>query len=441
MASVPSPARLLIVGLDCLAPGLVFERWRERLPTFARLMEEGSFGPLRSCDPPITIPAWSCMFSGRDPGELGLYGFGHRQGWGPGEVGLPDAGTVRAPRLWELASQAGRESIVVGVPQTWPPPAPGRHRGRLVSGILCPGRDVPCTSPPALVDELPEDYAFDLEGFRARAPDEVERAVHAMTDARFGLFTRWLREPAWALAVIVEIGVDRMHHVFWGEGEARIERYYRRLDEHLAACLDAAGPRSAVMVVSDHGAQRLEGAVRINEWLRREGLLSFDEAGRPDWRRSRAVGQGGYCGRILLNLRGRQPGGLVAPEEADALLERIEVGLKAITGPSGEPARTRVLRPRELYRALEGHPPDLLVYFDDLRWRALGTPGDSVWTAGNDAGPDGANHHPDGVYLARHPSLPGRGRLEGLVIQDVFATAMAALGLDPPGGTLGTSRW
>ena len=70
--------KVAVIGLDCAEPHLVFERWREELPNLSRLMEPGTWGPLRSVDPPITVPAWSCMMSGRDPGELGIYGFRNR---------------------------------------------------------------------------------------------------------------------------------------------------------------------------------------------------------------------------------------------------------------------------------------------------------------------------------------------------------------------------
>ncbi|HEV2473153.1 MAG TPA: alkaline phosphatase family protein, partial [Chthonomonadales bacterium] len=63
--------RLVIIGLDCAEPSLVFEQWRDDLPNLSRLMQQGSYGRLESCIPAITVPAWSCMMSGRDPGELG----------------------------------------------------------------------------------------------------------------------------------------------------------------------------------------------------------------------------------------------------------------------------------------------------------------------------------------------------------------------------------
>jgi predicted AlkP superfamily phosphohydrolase/phosphomutase len=71
--------KLLVIGLDCAAPQLAFEQWREELPTLRRLMASGAYGRLESTHPPITVPAWAAMMSSRDPGELGIYGFRNRK--------------------------------------------------------------------------------------------------------------------------------------------------------------------------------------------------------------------------------------------------------------------------------------------------------------------------------------------------------------------------
>src|SRR5512138_523163 len=71
--------KLLIIGLDSAAPALVFDRWRDQLPTLAGLMARGAYGRLLSTNPPITVPAWTAMMSSRDPGELGFYGFRNRK--------------------------------------------------------------------------------------------------------------------------------------------------------------------------------------------------------------------------------------------------------------------------------------------------------------------------------------------------------------------------
>src|SRR5437867_13344726 len=70
--------RVMLVGLDCAAPELVFDRWLDDLPNLKSLYRNGVHGLLRSCDPPITVPAWSVMMSSKSPGRLGVYGVRNR---------------------------------------------------------------------------------------------------------------------------------------------------------------------------------------------------------------------------------------------------------------------------------------------------------------------------------------------------------------------------
>jgi predicted AlkP superfamily phosphohydrolase/phosphomutase len=60
--------KVMVVGLDCATPQLVFDAYAEHLPNFRRLMEEGVYGRMRSCIPPITCPAWMCMVTSKNPG-------------------------------------------------------------------------------------------------------------------------------------------------------------------------------------------------------------------------------------------------------------------------------------------------------------------------------------------------------------------------------------
>ncbi|MCD6302230.1 MAG: alkaline phosphatase family protein, partial [Anaerolineae bacterium] len=67
--------KVFVIGLDCAEPSLVFDRYASDLPNLSRLATAGRHGTLETTIPAITVPAWSAMFSGRDPGELGFYGF------------------------------------------------------------------------------------------------------------------------------------------------------------------------------------------------------------------------------------------------------------------------------------------------------------------------------------------------------------------------------
>ena len=75
------PKKLIVVGLDCLEPSYAFERWADHMPNLTKLRQRGVWARMRSTIPPITIPAWQCMVTGKDPGTLGMYGFRNRKNY------------------------------------------------------------------------------------------------------------------------------------------------------------------------------------------------------------------------------------------------------------------------------------------------------------------------------------------------------------------------
>src|SRR5437016_5856304 len=80
-----SSKKVLVIGLDSAPPEIIFEKYLDEMPNLRSLMNEGIYGSLESCHPPITIPAWMVMATSKNPGRLGLYGFRHRKGHSYGE--------------------------------------------------------------------------------------------------------------------------------------------------------------------------------------------------------------------------------------------------------------------------------------------------------------------------------------------------------------------
>ena len=165
----------------------------------------------------------------------------------------------------------------------------------------------------------------------------------------------------------------------------------------------------------------MEGGVAHQRVADPEGLPRPPRAAAPprrgskalkvDWSRTTAWGSGGYYGRLFLNVKGREPQGLIAPEDYEATRDRLIAELEALGDPEGRPIGTRVLKPEELYRTVRGAaPPDLFVYFGDLRWRSVGTVGTgAIHTFENDTGPDDANHAHDGLLIVAGPGIAPRG--------------------------------
>src|SRR6266513_2317696 len=102
--------RVLVIGLDCDHPELVFEQWRDELPNFKRVMDDGVWGKLESCIPAITVPAWSSMMSSKDPGTLGFYGFRNREDYSYEKHTLANANSVKTDSVWDVLSRAGNVS-------------------------------------------------------------------------------------------------------------------------------------------------------------------------------------------------------------------------------------------------------------------------------------------------------------------------------------------
>jgi predicted AlkP superfamily phosphohydrolase/phosphomutase len=372
------------------------------------------------------------MTTGRDPGELGLYGF-HVHDRATRGRRLATSRDVRHPRIWDRAARRGLRSVVVGVPLTYPPP--GRMFGVLVSGPLTPGPEAAFTAPRSVQREIHArfgPFVPDVEGFRRPGAAGLVERIRTCTRQRFDIACHLARTEPWDVLMVVDMGIDRFQHAFlrhlvadhpaWRHADpdergcARACGLLRFVDEQIGRLVELADDETTVVVVSDHGVRPLEGSFAINDWLVRNGYLAPAvetaggrrlAAGDVDWPRTRAWAEGGYVARIHLNVAGRDPDGVVAPERVDEVLEEIADGLGAVTRPDGAPLSPRCLRPRDVYRAVEGCAPDLIVELDDLALRAAGTVGHAgLFLPGNDTGPDDANHDRHGLYVVAGPWRP-----------------------------------
>lgn len=455
------PRKVFVLGLDCASPDLIFDQFRDDLPTLSRLADGGIWGDLESSIPCITVPAWSSMLSGRDPGTLGVYGFRNRADHSYATMTTADSSAIRRPRLWDFASAASKESVILAVPQTYPPTP---IKGSMVSCFLTPGPESAFAYPAVLKHEalkLVPDYRFDIP-FRTTDKAWLHQDLLDMTDAQFRLAEHMLTSRAWDLFMYVNIGVDRLHHGFWRYHDPQhrlhepaspfrdaVRDYYRLMDAWTARLIAHLDDQTAILIVSDHGVTRMDGGICVNEWLWRHGWLALKQpppAGtitrlediEVDWDKTRAWASGGYYGRVFLNVQGREPQGCIPAAGYPAARAELAAALAAIPDPSGVPLDTQVFEPETIYQQVNGVAPDLMVYFGDLHWRAVGSLGHGdIYTLENDTGPDDANHHPRGMFIYSEPGTRAQGRVEGRQLMDVAPTLLRAMGLPVPGDLQG----
>jgi predicted AlkP superfamily phosphohydrolase/phosphomutase len=269
----------------------------------------------------------------------------------------------------------------------------------------------------------------------------------------------------WDYFQCVDIGLDRVHHGFWKYHDPEhvlhepdspfkdvIRDYYLHLDHEIGQVLELLDQDTIVLVMSDHGARRLDGGFCVNEWLVREEFLvlhEYPKAVTPfeklkvNWPATRAWSEGGYYARIFINLEGREPDGHV-PQAAygpfrDELKKRIQ---RVVRG-------TLVFKPEEIYKSVRNVAPDLIVHFGGLAYRSIGGVGyrndatnrrsDDLTILENDTGPDDCNHAQFGAFILASPNLPLQGEIQGAHLLDLAPTLLELAGADVPSSMQGRS--
>ncbi|RLG84549.1 MAG: nucleotide pyrophosphatase [Thermoprotei archaeon] len=418
--------KLFVLGLDCAPPRILYENYGVELDALREVIDESARYVLESCHPPITIPAWISMFTGKTPGELGIYGFRHRK---PGDVResyIVNSTHIKYPTLWDIAGRKGYRVGVIGVPPTYPPKP---VHGFMITDFTTPGPEKPYTFPPWLKRELEKNfgpYIFDIV-YRSHEKDRVAKELFEMTKQHLAIVKYLLSRKPWDLFIYVEVGVDRAHHAFWKYFDKEhprytihenyskvIPEYYKLIDEWFNEIRKLLPKDTIIVIVSDHGVKAMKGAFVINQWLQEQGYLKLKEKPQKpgqdldinmiDWNHTIAWGWGGYYARVFINLKGREPHGIVEKKYYEETIRQLKNDFEKIRGPNGEQWDNKVYTPRELYPEVKGDPPDLIVYFDNLSWRSAGTLGwKTIYLPQNDRGPDDAVHDWYGVFAIYEP--------------------------------------
>ena len=459
--SQPPNKRVLIIGLDCAEPSLLFDKYRTQLPNLQSLISNGVWGQLESVTPPITVPAWACAMTSKDPGQLGIYGFRNRTDYSYDKMNIANARSVNEPAVWDYLGRAGKQSYLMGVPPSFPPKP---ILGGSIGCFLTPTTNSRYTYPETLREEIARlvpDYMVDVPNFRTEDKAWLLGKIYEMTEGHFKVLRYLMKTKPWDFLMSVEIGVDRLHHGFWKYCDAThskhqpgnslinsIHDYYVWLDGQIGSVLELIDDDTRVIVMSDHGAKKMDGGITLNEWLVNEGYLVLEEKLqgimplekiKVNWSKTRAWGSGGYYGRLFLNVQGREPEGIIKPEDYEKVRDEIMGKLLAIPDDKGKPMATRIFKPERIYRATKNIAPDLIIIFGDLYWRAVGSLGlNTLHTFENVTGPDDANHAQMGAFIYYDPRRRLGGReLKGLKLIDIAPTVLNEFGLAVPADMLG----
>jgi predicted AlkP superfamily phosphohydrolase/phosphomutase len=493
MSTVPG-RKTIVLGLDGATWRILDPLFaRGRMPRLAALAARGTRATLLSTTHPVSPVAWSSIATGKNAGKHGIFDFGRRT---PGSYHIETVSSrlQRGPTLWDLTSAAGLRTGVFNVPVTYPA---REVNGFLVTCIFTPSNKVTFTHPADLsaeLNRLTDGYEFATRevfnpGHERMYVDSILRTLEKREKALDFLLDRYPIDAG----MLVYIESDHVQHKLFppdnlAGGElpwpySGVTEVYERLDAAVGRLLDRFGPETNIILISDHGAGPMRGVMYINRWLMEMGHLrlkrslgyplkwllartdllvrgyrvaqkvglgwlgnlvpdslrdavatsfvSFDDV---DWTRTRAYSFGEF-GQIFLNLKGREPQGIVDPgAEAEQVLADIARQLGEVIDPAtGRPVVTCIWRRDEVFRgpaAAEG--PDLLFVIDDYARDASVQFGIGRQTVlGQPEFMDRGCHRPEGVIIAAGPNIRP-GQAEPVSVMDVTPTALHLLGLPVP---------
>ncbi len=286
--------KTILLGLD----GATFDNikpWAEEglMPNFARAMEKGTWGELRSTIPPTTPPAWSTTVTGKNPGKHGIYDFRESFLYHPRRP-LISSRSIRAVKLWHILNHHGRKVGVMNVPITYPPE---EVNGFMISGMMTPSPDVDYTFPADLKQEIHRavgDYVvnIDIPQYDVEILEDAMRFFRDMKysfEKRRDAFFYLLENKEWDFFMPVFIITDRIGHLFWKylSEESKfyhskngpkirdeIRECYRMVDDMFGALLGKLDD-TTLFVMSDHGFGYTYKWINVNRWLKDLGLLSL----------------------------------------------------------------------------------------------------------------------------------------------------------------------
>jgi predicted AlkP superfamily phosphohydrolase/phosphomutase len=486
------PAKVACITLDAAEQSLL-RQWVSQglLPHFGKLLGESVSSATRNPDIIYSGTLWPSFNTGLWPGRHDNYFYLQPDSQGYGlRLFLPEHLSVDS--IWNAIAQQGHRIALIDVPK-----ALLARTSRTLQVSFWGEHEVrhPLTCwPPALEQEVRQVAGTDPVG----PCDLVRQRPHELLRFKEGLIKRATRRADLALAVLARGSWDLFmlnfseahcagHHLWAAHdpkhpqhrtafrallGEDPLLDVYQAIDRSLGRIVDALGHDTFLLVLATHGmGPRYDAAAALDSVLRRLDGIDVPKASGPIeavrkmWlqlpgtvrrpfrrmadllydaprereratRRFFAIPTTDNCGGVRLNLRGREPNGLVDPGPPyNELCDWLEGELLSLVNTAtGAPVVTRILRGDLLFPGpFRNQFPDLVIEWNHqapipaVRSQRIGE------LQVESPNPRTGDHRPKGLVLARSTDLASHA-LEGeMAVVDLAPTLAARLGVELSG--------
>jgi len=471
--------KVFILGLDGATLDLI-EPWagEGKLPTFRRLMKEGSWGRLRSMIRPITPVAWPSMMTGKNPGKHGMLDFCDLD---HDDFQIPHykcAMDVKAEFIWEILERKGIRCGIINIPLSSP------FRSKISFGEG---------------DHLRKDWMNfswpeDTKAGLNSSNPLFEKRMLELIALRFDQIEHLIEEE-WDFLAMNIFAVDPLQHFRWYKKDLLLEAF-RKVDARLAEVLKKIEDTN-LLLVSDHGMTTVKKNFYVNNWLHEKGYLKFKEEVRPsmaarmgvnrelfyrlinpvkrsliktgllkflplrikemprklrrkisykdgleveklkdkiDWGETKAYCFGSY-GSIFVNLKSRSKNGSVDEGDYKEVKDRLKSDLREYFDGFGW--GYNIYEKEDIYSGpYLKDAPDLMIYVEEggilpTSKYKLNCPDSAFDEPMKDI--DATGHHSlDGIFLAYGPDIAGGKGIQNAEILDIAPTVLHIFGIPIP---------
>lgn len=470
-----------------------------RLPTLHRLMSKGASGDLTSIVPPLTAAAWISLCTGKNPAKHGVFDFvfprSSSYDVSVADIGMRDSKAIWNA----ISDHGKKVAVVGVPMTYPPEEVNGLVISSFMTPDSESQYTYPLELKQELNSKGYEFPTSLSERNRSRNVRSFLHEVAADTEKRVRTVLYLLENKPWDLFAFVFLSPDLLQHDLWHildsshphhrESQNRyledIAGFYTRLDGYLADILSKVDDSTLVLVVSDHGFGKATHFFYVNNWLLSEGLLqpknnllsrskylmfklgitpmngfkllsllglgwlrksfrfgrnydrvkritfSFDDI---EWSKTKAFSVGNF-GQIYVNVRGRQPCGIVEPgEDYEQLRQEIANKLLEYRNPTtGKNVVESVLKKEETFSGPRmDYAPDLIPFSRDLEYVSFGT---SDFGSNKISMPIfglSGYHRMEGILVAAGPDVKPGVVIEDASILDIAPTILYAMGLPVP---------
>lgn len=457
--------KALVIGLDGATFDLIGEWIKDgSLPSLHKIAEEGIAVPMETIWPAISSSAWCAMTSGKEPSKFGVYGFSVDENLDyDRKRHIVTSTDFKTDRVWDILNKNGKTCGVINIPGTYPPQ---KIKHFLISGWVGPRIE---SYPADLLKSV--TYLDPITENKGDFYKEAEKVVRNRTEVALDLFKKY--DPDFSMVVFIE--TEAAHHLFGVEmiekdKKEEIKKFYSSVDACIKRFMEFAKETDRdVFIVSDHGVGNiLKRKIHFNTWLKEMGYLyeregigisklpkeqvyfklrelgitkimkkvmgesNFQKIKNPfvnvDWSKTVAFfpDSSPFKEGIQINLKGREPAGIVEMKDYDKIRDKIIQKLRGLRDPeNGENVIDTIWKREELFKGpYADMMPDIVIrlkhgydgrrsiekeIFADLEKKEF-------------------THTMEGIFMAYGPDIANKKGHKKVSILDVTPTILHLLG-------------